>query len=166
MTQRSWRGRRVVGVAAVIGLVLAGPMAAGEVRAQETQQAQQPPALTLDSGAGLLFHQIKADRTADFEWVMGRIKDALLKSEDPTHKQQAAGIQVLRSTDPGQNGNVMYVIFVNPSVKGADYSMQALLKLLYAAFPEQQQEIYQKVSGAFGGPTNRLNLQPLADFSK
>jgi len=166
MTQRSWRGRRVVGVAAVIGLVLPGPMAAGEVRAQEAQQAQQPPALTLDSGAGLLFHQIKADRTADFEWVMGRIKDALLKSEDPVHKQQAAGIQVLRSTDPGQNGNVMYVIFVNPSVKGADYSMQALLKLLYAAFPEQQQEIYQKVSGAFGGPTNRLNLQPLADFSK
>jgi hypothetical protein len=165
MTQRSWRGRQVVGVVAVVGLALAGPMGAGEARAQEAQ-AQQPPALTLDSGAGLLFHQIKADRTADFEWVIGRIKDALLKSEDPTHKQQAAGIQVLRSTDPGQNGNVMYVIFVNPAVKGADYSMQALLKLLYAAFPEQQQEIYQKVSGAFGGPTNRLNLQPLADFSK
>lgn len=165
MTQRSWRGRQVVGVVSVVGLALAGPMAAGEARAQEAQ-AQQPPALTLDSGAGLLFHQIKADRTADFEWVIGRIKDALVKSEDPTHKQQAAGIQVLRSTDPGQNGNVMYVIFVNPAVKGADYSMQALLKLLYATFPEQQQEIYQKVSGAFGGPTNRLNLQPLADFSK
>jgi hypothetical protein len=44
--------------------------------------------------------------------------------------------------------------------------MQNLLKLLYAAFPEEQQEIYKRVAGAFGGPTSRVNLTLANDFSK
>jgi hypothetical protein len=129
--------------------------------------AAQPPAVTLDAGAGLLFHQIKADRGADFEWVMGKLKEALLKSEDPVRKQQASGISILKSADPVPDStNVMYVVLVNPAVPNVDYSMQGLLKTLYETFPAEQQEIYKRVSGAFGGPTNRVNLQPIADFSK
>ncbi len=121
-----------------------------------------PPAMTLDSGAGMFFHMIKPDRTADFEWVMGKIREGLAKSEDATRKQQATGLTVLKSTDPVPNSpNVMYVVLVNPAVKGADYGMQGLLKLLYEAFPAEQQDIYKRVSGAFGGPTNRVNLQPI-----
>jgi hypothetical protein len=38
--------------------------------------------------------------------------------------------------------------------------------MLYEAFPAEQQEIFKRVSGAFGGPTNRVNLQPVAEFGK
>jgi hypothetical protein len=166
MSRRSRPGRFVVPVLSASLLVLAAA-----VQAQEPTQpaAQQPPApaMTMDSGAGMLFHMIKPDRTADFEWVMGKMKEAMLKAEDPVRKQQAAGISVLKSTDPVPNSpNVMYVVLINPAVQGADYSMQGLLKMLYEAFPEEQQEIYKRVSGAFGGPTNRVNLQPVSDFSK
>ncbi|MCL4813618.1 MAG: hypothetical protein KJ061_14085 [Vicinamibacteraceae bacterium] len=132
---------------------------------QQQQQQQTPPAVTFSTSAGILFHQIKADRTADFEWVMDKLKAALLKSEDPVHQQQAGGIHVYKSTDPGQNGNVMYVVYLNPAVKEADYSMTTLLNLVYKAFPEEQQEIYNRVSGAFGGPTSRVNLLPVTEFA-
>lgn len=157
-------------VAAAVGaaaLFVVGPAVAQEAAQQAQPAAPAPQAMTLDSGAGIFFHQIKADRTEDFEWVMGKLKEAFQKSEDPLRKQQAAGISVLRSTDPVPNSpNVMFVVVVNQAVKDADYSMQALLKMLYEAFPAEQQEVYKRVSGAFGGPTNRLNLKPISDFSK
>ncbi len=146
--------------------LLAAPLPA---KAQEPAQPppQTPPAMTLDAGAGMFFHMIKSDRTADFEWLMTKIKDAFQKSEDATQKQQAAGIHVLKSTDPVPNStNVMYIVLVNPSVSGADYSMQNMMKIVYEAFPTEQQDIYKRLQGAFGGPTNRVNLQPIADFSK
>ena len=62
-------------------------------------QPAAPAAMTLDSGAGMFFHMIKPDRTADFEWVMGKIREALAKSEDASRKQQATGLSVLKSTD-------------------------------------------------------------------
>ncbi|MCL4846565.1 MAG: hypothetical protein KJ066_08525 [Acidobacteria bacterium] len=159
---------RVAPLAAVVlGLALsASPALAQEEPAQEQPAQPQVQALTMSSGAGVLFHQIKADRTDDFNWVMNRLKEALHKSEDPSHQQQAAGIKVFKSTDPPQNGNVTYMVLINPTVKDADYGMQGLLMLLYKAFPEEQQEIFTKVNGTFGGPTSRVNLDQVADFSK
>lgn len=163
--------RRAVTTAAVVGVVTVVPAAAQQPAAQEAQpQAaapQTPPAVTFTTGAGILFHQIKSDRTADFEWVMGKLKEALLKSEDPIHKQQAAGFKVYKNVDPlPQTGNIMYVVLIHPTVPQADYNMITLLNLVYKAFPEEQQEIYKRVQGAFGGGVNRLNVEPVADFSK
>ena len=61
--------------------------------------AAAPAALTFSTPAGLLFHQIKGDRTADFEWVVERLKEALAKSDNPVHKQQAAGLKVFKNPD-------------------------------------------------------------------
>jgi hypothetical protein len=156
----------------VTGGLVPGALAQEPAQPAAQAPAQQPaaaevPALTLASGAGMLFHMIKPDRTADFEWITEKMKAALNKSEDPVRKQQATGITVLKSLDPVPNStNVMYVVMINPAVPTADYSMQGLLKMLYEAFPEEQQEIYKRVSGTFGGPTNRVNLQPISDFAK
>lgn len=130
------------------------------------QEAPAAPALTLNSGAGVMFHQIKADRTEDFDWIMGKLKTAMQKSAEAQHVEMAKGIKVYKSTDAPANGNVTYVVMVDPAVKDADYSMQTLLKMLYAAFPEEQQEIYKRVSGAFGGGTSRVNLALATDFAK
>jgi hypothetical protein len=167
-TLAAHRVRRAVTTAAVLALVSAVPALAQEAQAPAAQQAapQAPPAVTFTTPAGVLFHQIKADRTADFEWVMERLKEALLKSENPQHKQQAAGFKVYKNTDALPTGNIMYLVLISPTVPEADYSMTGLLNLVYKAFPDQQQEIFKRVSGAFGGGTNRLNLQPVSDFSK
>jgi hypothetical protein len=43
---------------------------------------------------------IKPDKVADFEMVMGKLKEALAKSENPQRKQQAASWKVFKSADP------------------------------------------------------------------
>ena len=159
--------RVAASVAAVFVLTCATGAFAQEAPAAQPAQPQAPPALTLTSDVAVLIHQIKADRTADFDWVMDKVKAAMLKSAEPQHAAMAKGIQIYRSADaPPAGGNVTYIVLVNPTVKEADYSMQNLLKLLYAAFPEEQQEIYKRVAGAFGGPTSRVNLTLANDFAK
>jgi hypothetical protein len=167
MSEKSF-GVACVRVAASVAAVFVLTCATGAF-AQEAPaaQPQAPPALTLTSDVAVLIHQIKADRTADFDWVMDKVKAAMLKSTEPQHTAMAKGIQIYRSADaPPAGGNVTYIVLVNPTVKEADYSMQNLLKLLYAAFPEEQQEIYKRVAGAFGGPTSRVNLTLANDFAK
>jgi hypothetical protein len=154
-------------LSAAPGFAQAAPAAPAQAPAAQAPAAQTPPPVTFTTASGLLFHQIKADRTTDFEWVMERLKEAMVKSENPVHKQQAAGFHVFKNPDAlPQTGNIMYVVMVNPTVPEADYSMAALLNLVYKAFPDQQQEIFKRVSGAFGGQTNRVNLQPVVDFTK
>lgn len=160
------RALPAVTAALALTLSLAAPALAQEAQPAQPAAPQTPPALTFATGAGILFHQIKADRTADFEWVMERLKEAMAKAEDEKVKQQATGFRVFKNTDALPSGNIMYVVMVNPTVPEADYSMTNLLNLVYEAFPDQQQEIFKRVSGAFGGATNRINLQPIADFAK
>jgi len=156
--------RVAASVAAVVVLTCASGAYAQDAPAA---QPQAPPALLLTSDAAVLIHQIKADRTADFDWVMDKVKAAMAKSTDAQHNAMAKGIHVYRSSDAADaKGNLTYIVLVNPTVKEADYSMQNLLKLLYAQFPEEQQEIYKRVAGAFGGPTSRVNLTLVNDFSK
>ena len=50
--------------------------------------------------AGMVLNFIKPDKTADFETVMAKLKEALQKSEKPERKQQAASWKVFKSADP------------------------------------------------------------------
>ena len=70
----------------------------------------------------MVLNFIKPDKTADFEAVVGKLKEALTKSEKPERKQQAASWKVFKSPDPAAGGNVLYVFVIDPAVKGADYT--------------------------------------------
>ena len=48
----------------------------------------------------MVLNFIKADKTADFEAVMVKLKEALQKSDKPERKQQAASWKVFKSPDP------------------------------------------------------------------
>ena len=164
--------RRAVTTAALLGILAVVPAAVPQAAAQEAQPAQPaapaaPAAVNFTTPAGILIHQIKGDRTGDFEWLVGKMKEALTKSDDEKVKQQAPGFKVYKNVDPlPQTGNVLYVILVSPTVAEADYNMGTLLNIVYKAFPEEQQEIYKRVQGAFGGGVTRWNLEPIADFAK
>ena len=154
-------GRRPV----VIGLVLAFALAAvPAVMAQDAPQ-QPAPGRVFASDAGMVFNQILSDRTSDFEMVMGRLREALYKSEDPVRKQQAAGWKVFRSEAP-QNGNVLYVFMMDPVVKGADYTVS---KILTEAFPyEEVAEIFKVYSASYAPGTGQsvVNLRLVSDFTR
>jgi hypothetical protein len=152
---------------------LAVGLAAGTVAPAAAQEAQQPAAqqaapqaVSFAGDGGVVFWQVKPDKTADFEYVMGRYREALEKSEDATKKQVATGLRIYRTSpwaapgakepDPGQN--VLYLFIAEPAVRDADYSSAAILKLLYEAFPSEGQDLYKKLVDSAAGGRSVLNL--------
>ncbi len=161
----STAGRRRV----LVGLVLALAVLAVSVTSVFAQQAppaqaaaQTPPARVFTSDAGLMFNIIKADKTADFEMVIGKLKEALAKSENPVRKAQAASWKVYKQVEPGPNGNVLYIFVIQPAVKDADYTAS---KILQEGFPAEVQELFKAYSGSFVG-LSMSNLTLIADMSK
>jgi hypothetical protein len=140
-----------------LGATAGQALAAG----QDTAAAAQPPGRTFGSDAGMIFNTIKPDKTADFEMVMGKLKEALQKSEDATRKQQGASWKVFKSVEPGPNGNVLYIFMMDPVVKGADYSVS---KILAEVFPTEVQTLYKTFSDAYAGGQNIVNLQLVSSF--
>ncbi len=149
-----------LGLMFVAALVLAsaGAVFAQNPPAQQTppQQQQQaaPPPVTFPGDVAIVLHYIKADKTADFEAAMGKVKDALQKSESPDRKQQAAGWKVVKSSDPAGEGQVLYLWIINPVVKGADYGLG---KILSEAFPTDAAAIFKQYADAYAKGQLRIN---------
>jgi hypothetical protein len=118
-------------------------------------QATGPQGRIFASDVGMMFNPIKPEATADFEMVVGRLKEALVRSQDSARQEQAKGWSVYKAQEPGPAGAVLYVFVMNPAVKGADYSVT---KILAEAFPAEVQALYQKFSGAYAGPQSLINL--------
>jgi hypothetical protein len=114
-------------------------------------------------GAAMILNNIKPDKTADFETVMGKVKEALQKSEDPIRKQQLASWKVYKAAEPGPNGSVLYVFIMDPAVKDSDYTIG---KILSEAFPADVQALYKTFSESYAGGQTPINLTPIADMSK
>jgi hypothetical protein len=153
-----------------VGLVVATlPATALQARQQPAQQApaQQaqaaPTARVFASDAGMVLNFIKPDKTADFEAVMAKLKEALQKSPKPERKQQAATWKVFKSPDPAAGGNVLYVFVIDPAVKGADYTVSTILS---EAFPQEVQTLYKQYADAYASGQNFVNLTLVADMGK
>ncbi len=129
-------------------------------------QEAQAPAPSFTGDAGLMFWQVKPDKTADFEYVMNKLKDALLKTEDAARKEQAGGWRIYKVAEPAPGGNVFYLFMIEPAVKGADYTSTTILKILYDAHPSEAQDLYKKFSESVAGGRNVLNMQLLAKMSQ
>jgi hypothetical protein len=125
-------------------VVLASPSGDhGLVHATRQAQAQ---ALTIDGEVALWTMAIKPDKTADFERIMAKLRDALINSAEPGRRQQAAGWKVMRVDKPMPDGNIVYVHIIDPVATGADYSV---MQTLYDAFPDERQALYEAYRGAF-----------------
>jgi hypothetical protein len=133
----------------VTGLALVGVMSVSDAAAQEptAAPAQEKPVLTLNGDAAIITLLIKPDKTADFEAVLTKLKEALSKSEKPERKQQAEGWKVFKSTQMAQ-GNAVYIMRIDPVVKDAEYD---ITRLINEVFPTEVQEIFAKYKDAFAG---------------
>jgi hypothetical protein len=154
--------------------VLAGTLSAPMVFAQAApaqQPPQQPPAAaqaapttrTFANDGGMVLNFIKPDKTADFEAVIAKLKEALQKSDKPERKQQAASWKVFKSPDPAAGGNVLYVFTIDPAVKDADYTVSTILA---EAFPQEVQALYKQYAEAYASGQNFVNLALVSDLGK
>jgi hypothetical protein len=149
--------------------LLAALLSATAVEAQQApapgQPAQQaaPTARTFGPDAGMVLHFIKPAAAADFEMVMGKVKEVLLKSAKPERKQQAATWKLFKSPDPAGE-NVLYVFFIDPSLKGADYQVS---NILAEGLPVAEvNELFKKYAAAYGTGQQPVNLALVLDFGK
>jgi len=153
----------VVGTLSAATVFAQTPPAQG-APAQPAPAAQAAPtARTFASDAGMVLNFIKPDKTADFEAVVAKLKEALQKSPKPERKQQAATWKVFKSPDPAAGGNVLYVFTIDPAVKGADYTVSTILS---EAFPTEVQALYKQYAEAYASGQNFVNLALVSDLGK
>jgi hypothetical protein len=132
-------------------------------------QAAQPNPRSFSSDAGMFFNNVRPDKTADFEMIMGRVKDALAKNPDPVRKQQAASWKVYKSVEPGaplaDGGRaVLYIFVMDPTVKNADYT---ITKILAEAFPSEVQDLYNKLVACYPAQSGQsiVNLHAVLNMA-
>lgn len=128
--------------------------------AQPAQAAAPAEKPTFTGTAGVLLVQIKPDKTADYEAMVTKLKDALAKSDKPERKAMAKGWKVYKAAEP-MAGNTLYVHVIEPTAQG-DYANP--LRIISEVFPTEVGDIYAKVKDGFV-QTGLLNLAPLADLS-
>ena len=80
---------------------------AGQPPAAADPAAKKEPRISLTGSAGAFMFLIKPDQTANFEELMGKVKEALGKSENPVRKQQLAGWKVFKAAEPS-GANALY----------------------------------------------------------
>ena len=155
LRRSAWIGC-LVALAVVVGVVYGLP---SSVAAQ-----QQNPQRMFNLDAGFIQAQIRSDRTADFEMVMQKVKDALRNSENSTRKQQIRGWKVFKMAESGGPNAVIYFMIIDPPVADADYTISTILAEGYPGGEGQQ--LYDTFSGSFAGGINAMNLELVNDFSR
>lgn len=131
----------------VSGVALATFVLAGVNVAAAQEAAKPAPVMTLDGDAAVITILIKPDKTADFEAVIAKFKEALGKSDNAVRQQQLAGLKFFKSPTAVQ-GNAVYVIFADPVIKGEEYD---ITRVVTEVFPVEVQEVYQKYKDSFAG---------------
>jgi hypothetical protein len=150
-------------MAAVSLIALSAPVSAQTDQAQPQQKAPAAQALTFNGDIALWTVAVKPDKTADFETIMGRLRDALLKSTDPNRRKQAEGWKVMKLDKPLPDGNIAYIHVISPVIPGADYTV---MQTLYDAFPDERQALYEMYRGAFAQNLSLASGAVVLDMSK
>ncbi len=151
---------RIIGIVGILLLLVPA------VFADEQEPASSPhakPKLTLAGDTALLTVAVRPEKSADFEQVISKMKAALLQSDDPKRREQAAGWKVMKLEKPLPDGNLAYVHVIQPVVPGADY---AVMQTLYDASPDERQALYELYRGAFVQNLSLATGHIVVDMSK
>jgi len=150
------------------GVVLAGALLMMPAFSQhgvvEAAQQAAPQKFTMEGDLALWSVAIRPDKTADYEQILGKVKEVLTKAATPEAKQQLAGWRVIKMSKPMPDGNIVYTHVITP-VAGADYN---ILQVLYASItdPTEQKTLYDLYRGAFAANLGVSNGAVAADLSK
>ena len=125
--------------------------------------ASSPGALAQEQAAkrvfggdtALVLNYVLADRSADFEAVIAKVKEALAKSERPVRRQQAANWRVFKTNGPAPPGKVVYLFAMMPPLRGADYTIPTILA---EELPAEAKELSRKLVEAYGDPPQQVSF--------
>jgi len=146
------------------GVLLAGAILVLPTFSQNAFAQAAPVKFTMDGELSLWSVAINADKTADYEKILARVKEVLGQSSSADAKQQLAGWKVMKMAKPMPDGKIIYTHVITP-VPGADYN---ILQILYATIkdPTEQKAIYDQYRGAFSGNLSLASGGIVLDMSK
>ncbi len=161
----TWNATLGLAFAIVLVLGMAGVASAQNPPAQQAPAQQQgaAPGVVFTGDSAIVLHYIKADKTADFEAAMAKVKEGLLKSQSPERKQQAASWKIFKAAEPAGEGQVLYLFIIDPVVKGANYSVSAILA---EAFPADAAAIFKSYADAYSKGQVRMNLNLVLNMAQ
>ena len=131
----------------MVGVGLAGFLLVSTSSALAQGADPAKPVLPLDGDSAMITILIKPDKTADFESVLTKYREAFEKSEKAERKQQLAGLKFYKSSQQAQ-GNAIYYIIADPVVKDQEYD---ITRIINEVFPSEVQEVFAKYKDAFAG---------------
>jgi hypothetical protein len=125
-----------------------------------TPAAASSSVRTFTTPAGMIVNAVRPERVADFEKVIGYLQEALSLSTNATVQAQAQGWRVMKASEPGPNGTVLYVFLFDPAVSGADYGLG---RILAEGIPEQTklQEVWKLYTDSLASGGSLLSLTPV-----
>ena len=129
----------------VSGIALAGITLAGAAVASAQEPAK--PVLAMEGDATVMIVLIKPDKTADFDSVIAKYKEALGKSDKAPRKEQLAGMKIYKSPT-AMGGNTAYIFYLDPVVKGEEYD---ITRVINEVFPSEVTEYFNKYKDAYAG---------------
>ena len=144
----------------------ASGQAEGQPAATTGQQEEQAPQKVTFTGDVVLWaFTVHPDKTADYERVLGKLKEAMTKLGRPEIQQQMAGWKVIKNAAPQGDGSILYVHVIDPVVPGADYS---ITNIVYEAFPDPQERIdfYELYRGSIKAAFFNIQAPLVADLSR
>lgn len=94
-------------------------------------------AFSIESDAAMVTIAVRPDRASAFDAVVDKLRGALLRSKNPQRRAQAAGWQMFTSEETVQ-GNLIYVMRIDPVVRGADYEWGHIIA---EEFPSDEGEV-------------------------
>ena len=149
---------RLFVIAAALLLLQAAAGAQQEPAKEPTPQANP---LVLSSPAAVLVYFIRPDKTTDFEASVQLARDELSRDADPMRAQQRASWKFFKASETGPGGAAVYVAIIDPVVKGAEYSLGAIISAGGRAGTSTSLSTYL---GVFANPAlNILTLKPVGD---
>ena len=112
----------------------------------------------------MVLNFIKPDKTADFEAVVAKLKEALQNSADAKRQEQAASWKVYKAAENGPAGSVLYFFIVDPVVKGADYAVATILGEGFSG--DEASLLIKRYTESYATGQNFVNLTLVSDLGK
>ena len=133
----------------VSGVALAVFTLAGAAVASAQEPAKEPekPVLPMEGDASVMIVLIKPDKTADFETVIAKYKEALGKNDKAARKEQLAGLKIYKSPT-AMGGNTAYIFSIDPVIKGEEYD---ITRVINEVFPSEVTDMFNKYKDAYAG---------------
>ena len=94
--------------------------------AADWQPAVVAPPLTIGGDAAIVTIFVRPEKVAEFDQMLARLKASLGASSNPVRRSQADGWQVFKSLDRVQ-GNVAYLMRIDPAIRDQDYDPARLI---------------------------------------